>query len=166
MNMDDAVVPISDILTTRSKFHILLTYLTQKTGQIDYDDLIEESVDTFVDEYKDEKVTKQSIYQLIKKFKDDKIISIEKHKNTKVVKLLVKAPYRMFNVDKSFSVKTINIALILSVFFFFITLAFTLAHTQIHIFWWIFFLFCNVFLFIVIRVDHERHFSLAKKPAK
>jgi len=149
---------ISDLMSTKSRMLLLVAQLTQKKGYIDADDLIEDALEIFGNDYKDEKVAKTRIKQMIEELNDEKKITTKYEKTKLLILPNVVIPHRIV-IEKVY-VKASMIFTLAILWFIWLLSWFTLSA------WMIILTFAGAFLATVSYFNYEKRFVLDLKETK
>ena len=146
---------LSEMMSTKNRLLLLISELTRKHGSIDSQDLIEEALEVFENEYKTDKVARQRMHQIISELKEEKKIVTEHKKNKTLVAINCIVP-KTFNIER-IVYKRVFMAVLAFVWFLFAVSWFT------YNIWVVFLLFVNAMLVSVAYVVQEKRFVLRLK---
>jgi hypothetical protein len=146
---------ISDIMSTKSRLLLLIVELSKKHGYIDADDLIDESLEIFSNDYKDEKVAKTRIKQMIEELNNEKKITMKYEKNKVLISPNVNLPHRIV-IEKVYVKATMIFAIAI------LWLIWILSWLTLDV-WMIFLSFAGAFLTTLAYFNYEKRFVLDLK---
>ena len=149
---------ISDIMSTKSRMLLLVVHLSKKKGHIESDDLIDEALEIFGNDYKDNKVAKTRIKQILEELNDEKKITMKYEKNKLLISPNVIIPHRIV-IEKVY-VKTTMIFTLAILWIIWLLSWLSLSA------WLIILTFAGAFLATISYFNYEKRFVLDLKETK
>jgi len=147
-------LPTADLLSAKNRLLLLIVQLSKKKSYMDVDDILDEALEILSEDYKDEKVARIRIKQMIEELNEEHKISISYYKSRQLITPHVVLSDGAISIQKVYFKTTMILAIIVS------WLLWTISWIPPITPWMLFVTFANALLVTISYFNYQKRFVI------